>query len=217
MSRIFEAMKDNPLWDGIGPNDLESMIRCTISKTKIYNRGDTVLLSGDAVNDIGLILSGGVKIIKEDADGNIAILAELFASELFCEVFICAGIDHSPVTVQASEISEIMFINYKKIITSCECTCGCHSKLIGNMLKILAQKNLLLHQKIEILSKRTTREKLLSFFDIYRGKAKKFSMPFNRMEMAQYLCVDRSAMSNELSKMRNEGLIKYKKSTFEII
>jgi CRP-like cAMP-binding protein len=217
LNKIFEAVKHNPLWGGIGYSDFENMIRCMDAKTKNYKKGDVVLLSGDTVSQIGLILSGRVKIIREDVDGNASILTELGISELFGEVFACAGIDHSPVTIQATEKSEILFFNFRKVITTCSSACVFHSRLIENMMKLLAQKNLLLNQKIEILSKRTTKEKLLAFFDTQRGAAKKFTTPYNREEMARFLCVDRSAMSNELCKMRDEGLIRFDKNTFEIL
>lgn len=217
MENIFYIIKYNQLFSGIEYCDFEKILDCLEAKTHRYEKGGIVLMSGDTVSFIGLVLSGGVKIIKEDMDGNIAILTELTVHELFGEVFACAGIDRSPVTVQASEESEILFINYKKIIYSCPSACGFHSRLIENMLRIIANKNLLLNQKIEILSKRTTREKLLLFFDIQRGVSKKFVIPYNREELAHYLCVDRSAMSNELCKMRDEGLIKFQKNEFEIL
>ena len=187
------------------------------AKTRGYNKGEIILLSGDRVDHIGLIISGSVKIIKEDMDGNASILTELGASEIFGEVFACAGISQSPVTIQASEASEILFIDYKKIITTCPSACPFHARLIENMLKLIAVKNLMLNQKIEILSKRTTREKLFYYFDLQRGAASKFSIPFNREELARYLCVDRSAMSNELCKMRDEGLLRFYKNTFELL
>jgi CRP-like cAMP-binding protein len=85
------------------------------------------------------------------------------------------------------------------------------------MLKLLAKKNLMLNQKIEILSKRTTKDKLTCYFDFIRGAAKRFTIPFNREELARYLCVDRSAMSSELCKMRDEGLIEFNKNEFFIL
>jgi CRP-like cAMP-binding protein len=174
-------------------------------------------MSGDTINFVGVILSGGVKIIKEDINGRAAILTELGTSDIFGEVFACANISQSPVTIYASLDSEILFIDYKKIVTTCPSACPFHTRLIENMLKLMAYKTLALNQKIETLSKRTTREKLLSFFDSQRGPAKKFTIPYNREELAHYLCVDRSAMSNELCKMRDEGLIAFKKNTFELL
>jgi len=217
LKKIFETVKNNPLFAGIAYSDFELMLSCLSAKTAAYKKDDIVLLSGDAVNFVGLVLSGGVKVIKEDMEGRVAILTELSVSDMFGEVFACAGIDHSPVTVQASEATEILFINYKRIITSCTSACPFHTKLIENMLKLVAAKSLMLNQKIEILSKRTTREKLLAFFDMQRGAARKFTIPYNREELAGFLCVDRSAMSNELGKMRDEGIIKFKKNIFEII
>ena len=217
MKKIFEKVKSNPLFQGIAFSDFERMLSCLSARTVTFNKDDMILLSGDTVNFVGLILSGGVKIIKEDLDGNITILTELSVSEIFGEVFACAGIGHSPVSVQASEDAEILFIGYKNIITSCAASCPFHTRLIENMLKLLAHKNLMLNRKIEILSKRTTREKLLCFFDYQRGAAKKFTIPFNREELAHYLCVDRSAMSNELCKMRDDGLIRFNRNEFEII
>ena len=103
------------------------------------------------------------------------------------------------------------------MIQTCKNACVFHHKLTENMLKILAQKNLMLNQKIEVLSKRTTREKLLCFFDLQRGGCKQFTLPFNREQLAKYLCVDRSAMSNELCKMRDDGLIRFEKNRIQVL
>jgi CRP-like cAMP-binding protein len=217
MKNIFDAVKHNPLWNGIKYDDFDKMFNCIEAETRRYKKSGIVILSGNTINSVGLILTGSVKIIKEDMDGNATILTELTAPELFGETFACAGIEHSPVTVQASEDCEILFINYKKIICACSSACGFHTKLIENMLKIIANKNLKLNQKIEILSKYKIREKLLVFFDMQKGMEKKFTIPYNREELARYLCVDRSAMSNELCKMRDEGLIRFHKNVFETL
>ncbi|MCL1810199.1 MAG: Crp/Fnr family transcriptional regulator [Clostridiales bacterium] len=217
MKKVFEAATNNPLFQGIAFGDFENMMTCLSATRVCYKKCDVILLSGDSVNFVGLVLSGSVQVIREDIDGRVMLLNELGVSEIFGEVFACAGIDHSPVTVQAKEDAEILLVNYKKIITSCTAACPFHSRLIENMLKLIAVKSLVLNQRIEILSKRTTREKLLAFFDMQRGAAKKFTIPFNREELAQYLCVDRSAMSSELSKMRNEGLMLFSKNAFEIL
>jgi len=217
MRNILEVAKDNPLFQGIALSNLENMMSCLSSETKNYRKDDVILRSGDTADFVGLIVAGSVKIKKEDTDGRVMMIATLGAPETFGEVFACAGISHSPVTVQAAEDSEILFFNYKKIITSCTSACPFHARLIENMLALMGKKNLMLNQKMEILSKRTTREKILCFFDAHRGAAKKFTIPFSREELAQYLCVDRSAMSNELCKMRREGIIKFQRNTFEML
>ncbi|MCL2513141.1 MAG: Crp/Fnr family transcriptional regulator [Oscillospiraceae bacterium] len=217
MKKIFEAVKSSPLFQGIAFSDFERMLVCLSAKTAFYKKDEIILLSGDTVNFVGLILSGSVRVIREDFDGNNTIIAELAVPELFGEVFACAGISQSPVTIQAAEDSEILFIDYKRVITSCRSACPFHAGLIENMLKLIARKNLMLNRKLDILSKRTTREKLMCFFDAQRGMAKKFAVPFNREELARYLCVDRSAMSAELCRMRGEGLIKFDRNKFEIL
>ena len=217
MRNIFETVKNNPLFQEIAFSDFEKILNCLSARTSTYKKDEIILLSGDTVNFVGLILSGSVQVIKEDLDGHINILTELGVSDIFGEVFACAGVSQSPVTVIAVEDSEILLIDYKRIITSCASACPFHARLIENMLRLIAKKNLLLSRKNEILSKRTTREKLIAFFDTQRGAAKKFTIPYNREELAHYLCVDRSAMSNELCKMRDEGLIKFQKNMFEMV
>ena len=217
MRKIFEIAKSNQLFQEIAFSDFEAILNCLSTKTSIYKKGDIILLSGDSINFVGLILSGGIKILKEDMNGNVTILAKLSVSEIFGEVFACAEVFHSPVTVQAVDETEVLFMDYNKIFRSCSNICHFHTRLIKNMLKLVAQKNLMLNQKIEILSKRTTRDKLLCFFDSQRRAANEFTIPFNREEMANYLCVDRSAMSNELCKMRDDGLIKFNRNEFEIL
>ena len=214
---IYNVMKNNPLWSGIGPADFESVIRCMNGRTKKYKKNSVILMTGDEATHIGMIVAGGVRVIRENIDGESAILAELSESDVFGEVFACAGIDHIPVSVIAARDCEILFINYRKISTSCSSACDFHNKLIENTLRLLARKSLELNQKIEILSKRTTREKLRAFFDAQRGVARKFTVSLNREEMARFLCVDRSAMSGELGKMRDEGLIRFNKNVFELL
>ena len=217
MDNIYSTIKNSHLWNGISRDEFAQMYKCMDANTRRYDRGVDIISTGERANAVGLVLSGSVKIIKEDVDGNPTILAEFTVPEIFGETFACADVEHSPVTVQAADNCWILFLNYKKIVASCPSACGFHSRLIENMLKLIASKNMLLNQKIEILSKRSTRDKLLAFFDFYRGGANKFSIPYNREELARYLCVDRSAMSGELCKMRDSGLIRFHKNEFELI
>ena len=132
-------------------------------------------------------------------------------------MFACAGIKVSPVTVSACSDCEILYLDFDKVSKPCCKSCSFHLSLIENMLKIIARKNLMLNQKIEILSKRTLREKLLCYFDYQRNNSAKFTISFNREQLASYLCANRSVVSAELSKMQDDGLILYSKNTFEIL
>ena len=217
MRTTFEILKNNPIFQGIAFTDFEQVLNCLSANTASYKKNDFILTTGEAVSFVGLVLSGSVQVIKEDMEGHISIITELGASEVFAEVFACAEMTKSPFTVQAVEDSEILLMNYKRILSTCTSACPFHARLIENMLRLIARKNIMLHQKNEILSKRTTREKLLAFFEMQRGAERTFTIPYNREELAQYLCVDRSAMSSELCKMRDQGIIKFHRSAFEML
>lgn len=219
MKEYLNVLKDNILFRGFESTDIESILNCLSGRSISYKKSDTILFCGNAVPFIGIVLSGSVNIINEDIQGNINIIARLGVNEIFAEAFACAGINESPVTVQATENCDVLFIDCKRIVKSCHNACAFHTSLIENMLGLVARKNIGLNQKIEIMSKKTIREKLLMFFEIQRRifHAKKFVIPYNREALAHYIGVDRSAMSRELSNMRNEGLIKFRKNEFEIL
>lgn len=156
--------------------------------------------------------------MREDIFGNRAILTALMPGQLFGETFACAGVEILPVSVIAVSDCKILLLDYRRIITTCPTACVFHSRLIENMLKILAGKNLVLNQKIEALSARTTREKLLAYLVAQAGVAgsRRFTIPSTRQELADYLSVDRSAMSREMGIMQKEGMIRFKKNCFEL-
>ena len=217
MKEIFDIVRRNTLFDGIELHEFENMIACLSPMRKKFSKTEIILNAGDSVDYIYLVLSGAVKVVKHDIEGKENILTEVSVSEIFGEVFSCANISHSPVTVIALEDSEVLYLEYKKSMTSCSAACVSHAKLIANMLRLLAHKNIMLHQKIELISKRTTRERLLLYFDMHRGIERNFTIPHSRENLAAYLCVDRSAMSNELSKMQKEDIIRYNKNEFELL
>lgn len=219
MEKKFLALKSCPLFKGIAEKNVDSLLECLSANIMSFEKNDFVFMAGDKVASIGIVLDGGVNIIQEDFWGNRSILAHIGKGQLFGEAFSCAQTEKLPVSVIVTEKSEIMLIDYRKIITSCLSSCMFHTLLINNMIQILAAKNIMLSQKIRHITNRSTREKLLSFFSDQAKLAGKstFAIPFDRQGLADYLAVERSAMSNELSKLRDEGLIKYKKNLFELI
>ena len=215
----YQIIKKNELFKGIENNNLKSILSCLSAKVSVYKKGEYIYMAGENVYYIGILLKGQVVVLKEDENGNMNILSEISPGEMFGEALACAEIEISSVSVQAVETSEILLIDYKKIIKTCSSACTFHTLLIENMLKILARKTIMLNQKIEIVSKRTIREKLMTFLAIQKNitNSNVFTIPYNREQLSNYLYVDRSAMSRELGKMRDEGLIKFKKNRFEII
>ncbi|GHV49629.1 Crp/Fnr family transcriptional regulator [Synergistales bacterium] len=176
-------------------------------------------MAGEDVTAIGIVLSGGVHVLQEDFWGSRAILSHVAPGELFAEAFSCAGVGSLPVSVITTEPSEILFLDYKRVATTCSSSCAFHTGLIKNMMQILAGGNVMLTQKIEHLTRHTTREKLLSYLSEQARQAGQsaFEVPFNRQELADYLSVDRSAMSSELCKMRDDGILRFCKNHFELL
>lgn len=219
MKKYLKQLQNNELFNNFNLNDLESILNCLSAKVNYYKKKDLIIQQGTHIHYVGIVLSGGIQIIKEDIEGNINILSHLGINDIFAEAFAYADIYECPITVQATDNCEIMFIDCKRIIKTCNNACVFHWNLIENMLSMIARKNIMLNQKMEILSKRTTREKLLAFFNtqVQMNHSKKFSIPYNREGLAFYLCVDRSALSRELSNMRDEGLLKFNKNEFEIL
>lgn len=209
-------MIQSPLFKGIAEKELKELLKCLNAKETAYEKNEFIFRAGDKASSIGVIISGGVYVLKEDFWGNRTILAKLEEGDLFGEAFACREEEKLPVSVMAVEKSRILFVDYRRIINNCPNTCVFHASLIENMIRILAGKNVMLTQKMEHLSKRTTREKILSYLSAQavRCGSNAFTIPFNRQELADFLCVERSAMSAELGKMHKEGLLSCEKNRF---
>ena len=219
MKKYFSVLKKCPLFSGIEEEKLSGLLGCLGARVVSFDKKYTVFAEDSAANYIGIVLFGRVQIIRYGYDGSRSILAEAAASEMFCEAFACAELDAIPVTVIAAEPSEIMLIDCRHILRTCQNACGFHQQLIFNLMKNLAVKNIMLHNKSEITSKRTTREKLWAYLmlEAHERGAKSFDISFNRQELADYLEVDRSGLSVEIGRLIKDGLIKSRKNHFEIL
>ncbi len=207
------------LFRDIREDQLEELYRCLSAVKRRYDKGQTVFLAGEKAALVGIVLSGGVHVVQEDFWGNRTILTHVEPGELFGEVFSCAQVERLPVSVVAAEASQVLLINYSEILRPQGVSCAFHAVLIRNMLQILAQKNLMLTRKMEHVSKRTTREKVLSYLSQQAAQSggSRVEIPFDRQGLADYLSVDRSALSRELSQMQREGLLRYRRSRFELL
>lgn len=218
MINYFEAIQKVSLFRDITQHDLLGLLTCLSAKQRTYEKGEMIFMAGQQAEHVGIVCSGGVHVFTEDFMGNRTILTALSDGELFGEAFACAGTEKLPVSVMAISKTDILLISFRKIIATCPTTCTFHSKLIENMLRIVASKNVGLSQKVEIISKRTTREKLTAYLSsqAMRAGSRTFTIPFDRQGLADFLCVERSAMSAELSKMQQEGLLRTNRSEFEL-
>ena len=172
-------------------------------------------MTGDTPKQFGAVLTGQLHVVREDYDGNRSLIAVLTPGEVFAESLCYAGVQESPVTVIADQDSTILLFKFERILQSCTNCCPFHRKLIGNMLGIIAEKNIRLQIKMEILSSRSIRARMLRYIESFTtNKGREITIPLNREELANFLCVERSALSHELMKMKKDGLIDYKKNTF---
>ncbi|MDR1533788.1 MAG: Crp/Fnr family transcriptional regulator [Planctomycetota bacterium] len=194
-------------------------MKCLCCTYRAYKKGETVYLAGDFVREIGIVVSGRVHLLKGDAWGNSNIMAEISVGGMFAEAVVCGGVGVLPFTVMAAADTEALFADFQRIVAACPAACAFHALLIRNMMGILARKNIMLAGKMEHITKRTTRGKLLSYLSEQsklRG-SRNFEIPFNRQELADYLSVDRSALSAEMSRLKSAGAIRYRKNRFELL
>ena len=219
MKKYFEILRKCPLFQQIEGDDLQKMLGCLGAKVESFDKKYTILAEGTPAKYIGILLSGSAQIVQVDYYGNRSILGSVAPSEVFAEAFACAGMDMLPVSVTANEPCEVMLIHRDHILHTCENHCGFHQQLIFNLMQDLASKAILFQQKIEITSKRTTREKLMTYLLLYAKKANNnsFEIPFDRQELADYLEVDRSGLSAEIGKLRKEGILENHRKSFTLL
>lgn len=210
---------NSPLFDGIAPEERKAMLGCIGYHIGTFKKGDIVAFEEENIRHIGILLSGSVDMVKEDLWGNKTMLVRMGKDELFGETFACGEDNLSVVTFVVSEDAKILFMPFDRVMHSCTMACVFHHRLIENMVHIIANKNRDLMRKVEVVSKRTIREKLLAYLSIQAQiqESRYFEIPLGRVELAEYLCVDRSALTRELVKMKNDGLIDYDRNCFRML
>ena len=216
MKEFLSVIRSSQLFSGISEEELTAMLSCLDTRTENFSKDDFVLRSGDAIESIGLVLSGSVLIIQEDIWGNRNILSKAGPGQTFAVAFACAPGSVLNASAVAETNVTIMFLNVKRILSVCPSACDHHSRIIRNLLSELAEKNLRFSEKLTHMGQRTTRSKLMSYLSAESQRLGKyeFDIPFSRQQLADYLAVERSGLSLELGKMRAEGLLDFHKSHF---
>ncbi len=216
MIKFFDILRKCPLFDGIEDENLDKILHCLSAAADFYDKKYTVFAEGKPIKYIGIVLSGSVQTVQIDYYGNRSILSEAAPGDMFGQAFACSGAIPASLSYIANEPSEIMLLDCNHILHTCSVNCSFHQQMIYNLMKNMAQGNIELHQRIEITSKRTTREKLMTYLSLYAQKtgSNEFDIPFDRQELADYLEVERSGLSAEISKLRAEGVIESNKRHF---
>ncbi len=215
----YEMLSHLSLFSGIHTDNLQAMLQCIGGRFQTLHKGEFPILARDEVPYVGIILKGRIHMIHEDAWGDTAILSAMGPGELFGETFACGTNLHSSATFQAVRETRILALPFRKGIHTCQNSCPFHYQLIENMLRMVSDKNARLMEKLEIVSKKTLRRKILTYlsFQAELQESRTFELPLSRTQLADYLCADRTAVARELARMKQEGRIDFEKNTFTLL
>lgn len=219
MEKYVPVLKRTRLFSGVTQEEISSMLTCLGARLFSYKKGEYVLRQGEHLRDIVVLVEGRVHIQRDDYWGNRSILGRIDVGEMFGEAYVAPESGVLLNDVVAVEDSTVIMFDVRRVITTCPSGCRFHSMVVQNMFFAISEKNRKLVQKLGHMSRRTTREKLISYLseEAERHSSSAFTIPFNRQQLADFLSVDRSAMSNELCKMRDEGLLEFEKNNFRLL
>ena len=219
MKKYVSILKTSKLFVGLENEEIIAMLACLGAKLSTYKKGEYVLRQGEYLSNVFILVEGSLLIQNDDYWGNRSILRQISQGEMFGESYIAPESDALLNDVAAITDSTVIFFDLKKIIGTCSSACPFHTKAVQNLFFAISEKNRKLVQKMGHISKRSTREKLLSFLsdEAKKRNSSDFTIPFNRQQLADFLSVDRSAMSKELCKLRDEGLLEFDKNSFRLL
>lgn len=218
MEKYIEILKRTQLFSGVSDTEISAMLSCLQTKLLTFQKGDYVFREGKRIDNITVLVKGKLLVQHDDFWGNRNIVNVIRVGEMFGEAYVAPESGSLLNDVIAEEDSAVIFFDVRRILTVCSTACRFHSMVIQNLFFAISEKNRKLVQKIGHMSKRSTRAKLLSYLseEAKRQNSSHFTIPFTRQQLADFLCVDRSAMSNELCKMRDEGLLQFDKNQFTL-
>ena len=207
-----------PLFQGLDMEEINEVLQRFHGLIKHFPKSDYIYLAGDCVENLCVVLEGTVQMIKEDIWGEKAIIANLGAGSVFAENFLGRLGDRSVVSYFVASDSEVLMLPLGRMLFDSNTNSKASQRLMCNIVSILADNNTRLIEKTEILCKKTLRSKILAYLEqeARNNGSHSFTIPFNRTDLANYLDADRSALTRELARMREEGLIDYNKNTFEL-
>lgn len=219
MKKYLDSLKKVPLFSGLKDDEIVVVLDRLGAYIKKYNKNEYIKEIGDNADFIAIVLKGKIQIVQDDFYGNRSITASFENGEMFAEAFACGEIKELPVDILSIDSTEIIFIPRDSILKNCDNRCQFHNIIIGNLLKIVSRKSILLNQKLKYISHKTTREKLMAYLSdqAKAHRSSSFTIPFDRQGLADYLGVERSAMSAEIGKLVKEGYIETHRSNFKLL
>lgn len=216
MEKYFDLLLQTPLFAGVEAEELSSLLSCLQARVVTADKGMPVFLEGDDAGFIGLVIEGAVQIVRDDYDGTRSVIGLAGPGEMFGESYACSNMASMPVSGYALHPSKMMFFSCGRMLTVCTNACRFHNQIVKNLLQIVAEHNVNLSRKIRFMSQRTTKQKLLAYLmdEAKKTGSAEFTIPFDRQSLADYLGVERSAMSAELSKLQKDGVLSTRGSHF---
>ncbi len=218
MKKYLPVMRTSPFFAGLEDSEILSILHCIDAVVKNNDKGSFLLQAGDTTEAMGLVLEGSVLIIQEDIWGHRNILSKCAAGDFFGEPYAATPDSILNTSIQAESDCTVLWLHVHRLLTTCQSVCNQHQKMIRNLVDVLSRRLLTFNDKITHISKRSTREKLLSYLssESIRQNSLVFDIPYDRQQLADYLSVERSAMSAELSRLQKEGLLKTSRRHFEL-
>ena len=219
MEKYIEILKRTQLFSGVSDTEISTMLNCLQAKLLTFQKSNYVFKEGEHIDNITVLVEGKLLVQHIDFWGNRNIINVIRVGEMFGEAYVAPESGSLLNDVIAEEDSAVIFFDVQRILITCSSACRFHSMVVQNLFFAISEKNRKLVQKIGHMSKRSTRAKLLSYLseEAKRQNSSYFTIPFSRQQLADFLCVDRSAMSNELCKMRDEGLLQFHKNEFTLL
>ena len=210
--------KRSSLFDGIGIERLSALFACLGAKRQRLAKGEALMRAGDRADRIGVLLSGALSVSTYDLEGRRTIIKRIGPAEIVAAAQALSGAETMSVDVEADEDSHVLLVKTDRILSPCENACAFHERLVRNLMRALAVKTIELNRKIEILSHRSTQDRLMAYLrSVAQQKGTNaFDIPFDRQQLADFLCVERSALSAEISRLSKLGLITSRKSHFTL-
>jgi CRP-like cAMP-binding protein len=216
---IAVQAKKCPVFDGIGIESLSALFACLGVKRRRLEKGDALMRTGERADRIGILLSGSLSVSAYDLDGRRTIIKRIGPGEIVAAAQALSGADAMSVDVEADGDCDVLLVKTDRILSPCENACAFHSRLVRNIMRTLAVKTLELNRKIDVLSRRATADRLMAYLRAVSKEkgSREFDIPLDRQGLADYLCVERSALSDEISRLCRAGVISSRKSHFALL
>ena len=216
MKEILKSTQGYELFAGMSLEETNRMLECLDAHVISRDKGAAIFVEGSHATRFGVVLSGSLVVVKDGLDGKRSIIKRIGEKELVAAAQTFSGVKTMRVRVEADAPCKVLILNAERVGAPCCNACAFHTRLVRNVMRILAAKTLELNAKIEILSHRTTEERLLAYLHSFADKCGKseFDIPFDRQQLADFLCVERSALSAEISCLANKGVLSSRKNHF---